>query len=113
MTGAANSQSLNDLFRAIAGVFVVTGFLVLIAFAFLRGGEWFQRNPILIRRTMFGMALLYSVSSIYGLAEIVLGHEPIIGLTGLPFSLIFIWTFVRTARQMRDPPESQKDRAIE
>lgn len=107
---AANSQSLNVLLEAVAGIFVATGFLVLIAFAFLRGGEWFQRNPILVRRTMLGMAVLYSASSIYGIAEVILGHEPLTSLIGLPFSLIFIWMFLRTARQMRIPPESQGDR---
>jgi amino acid transporter len=111
MTGStSNSESLNALLEAVAGIFVATGFLVLIAFAFLRGGEWFQRNPVLVRRAMLAMAILYSASSAYGVVEVILGHEPLTGLIGLPFSLIFIWTFLRAARQMRIAPNPQKDR---
>jgi hypothetical protein len=57
------------------------------------------------------MAILYLASSIYGVAEVISGNEPLIGLIGLPFSLVFIWTFLRAARQMRIPPDPQKDRS--
>jgi threonine/homoserine/homoserine lactone efflux protein len=63
-----------------------------------------ERDPRYRRCLLLGGALLYGLSVVFGVAEVISGNAPIQSLFGLITPAALIWLFIKAASRVKVPP---------
>src|SRR4030095_2873297 len=98
---ASPSISPAALLTTVLGILGFCAFLAWIMWRAFRQVEREERDASYLRRRLMRWAYFYSASALIVIVLVVTGKEPKESLIGLPIAALLIWTFWRSARNVK------------
>lgn len=93
-------------FLAVLVVGGMTAAIVLGTWLLMRDGFKMIDNPAFARKRLIFIGILYSLSTIFLIIEVLLHDEPPQILLGLPIAVLLIWNAFNSARRIKLPPKN-------
>jgi len=91
------------LIRVVLGVSAASALFGWIMFRFSKSMERAERDPKYKRRIFLRSAAVYGCGIVLGVVQVLSGDAPPWALLGLAIPILFVWWFLRLAKQARTP----------
>lgn len=92
------------LIGVVIGVSVVSALFGWMMFRLAKSMDRAERDPKYKRRIFLCCAAIYGLGIVSGVSQVLSGEAPPVALLGLPIPILFVWWFLRLARQVKPPP---------
>ena len=89
----------------VVGVSAASALLGWMAFRLARHMDRVEREPRYKRRWLLYGAAIYGFGIVAGVSQVLSGDAPLATLLCVPIPLLFVWLYLRAAKQVKIPPD--------
>ena len=93
------------LITIVIGVTAASAILGWMAFRLARHMNRIEQEPTYRRRWLLYGAAIYGVGIVAGVSQVFSGDAPPIALLGVPIPILIVWLCLRSAKQVKIPPD--------
>lgn len=100
-------SKLWTLISIVVGVAAASGLLGWMTFRLAKHIDRAEQEPRYRRRWLLYGAAIYGFGVVAGVSQVLSGDAPPWALLCVPIPLLFVWLYLRAAKQVKIPPEKR------